>query len=169
MPLAGNESVALDQAIGRPLGSYGYDRRRCLRADPSGERHCSRSTPSGWPSPSSSWPLFEPRRSRTPLLFAGPVDPSGPPAPARREPLLRAMFILLGTLFIAYEGASALPGLREAYGAVDLAFTTSGERPLSSETYRTPSCSRSRSPQRTPGRSSTTSASPTRAARQPRQ
>ncbi len=34
-----------------------------------------------------------------------------------------AMFILLGTVFIAYEGTSALSGLYEAYGAVDLAFT----------------------------------------------
>ncbi len=33
-----------------------------------------------------------------------------------------AMFILLGTVFIAYEGTSALSGLYEAYGAVDLAF-----------------------------------------------
>ena len=32
------------------------------------------------------------------------------------------MFILLGTDFIAYEGTSALSGLYEAYGAVDLAF-----------------------------------------------
>src|SRR5918997_1464192 len=33
-----------------------------------------------------------------------------------------AMFILLGTVFIVYEGTSALSGLYEAYGAVDLAF-----------------------------------------------
>jgi cytochrome c biogenesis protein CcdA len=33
-----------------------------------------------------------------------------------------AMFILLGTLFIAYEGTSALSGLYEANGATDLAF-----------------------------------------------
>ncbi len=33
-----------------------------------------------------------------------------------------AMFILLGTVFIAYEGTSALSGLYEAYGAGDLAF-----------------------------------------------
>jgi cytochrome c biogenesis protein CcdA len=32
------------------------------------------------------------------------------------------MFILLGTVFIAYEGTSALSGLYEAYGAGDLAF-----------------------------------------------
>ena len=37
-----------------------------------------------------------------------------------------AMFILLGTVFIAYEGTSALSGLYEAYGAVDLAFATEG-------------------------------------------
>jgi len=33
-----------------------------------------------------------------------------------------AMFILLGTLFIAYEGTSALSGLYESSGATDLAF-----------------------------------------------
>jgi hypothetical protein len=33
-----------------------------------------------------------------------------------------AMFILLGTLFIAYEGTSALSGLYESNGATDLAF-----------------------------------------------
>ena len=33
-----------------------------------------------------------------------------------------AMFILLGTLFIAYEGTSALAGLYESNGATDLAF-----------------------------------------------
>lgn len=33
-----------------------------------------------------------------------------------------AMFILLGTLFIAYEGTSALSGFYESYGATDLAF-----------------------------------------------
>jgi cytochrome c biogenesis protein CcdA len=33
-----------------------------------------------------------------------------------------AMFVLLGVLFIAYEGTSALSGLYEAYGATDLAF-----------------------------------------------
>jgi cytochrome c biogenesis protein CcdA len=33
-----------------------------------------------------------------------------------------AMFILLGTLFIAYQGASALSGLYESNGATDLAF-----------------------------------------------
>jgi cytochrome c biogenesis protein CcdA len=33
-----------------------------------------------------------------------------------------AMFILLGTLFIAYEGTSAFSGLYEANGATDLAF-----------------------------------------------
>jgi cytochrome c biogenesis protein CcdA len=33
-----------------------------------------------------------------------------------------AMFILLGTLFIAYEGTSALSGFYEANGATDLAF-----------------------------------------------
>jgi hypothetical protein len=33
------------------------------------------------------------------------------------------MFILLGTLFIAYEGTSALSGLYESNGATDLAFT----------------------------------------------
>jgi cytochrome c biogenesis protein CcdA len=33
-----------------------------------------------------------------------------------------AMFILLGTVFIAYEGTSVLSGLYEAYGAGDLAF-----------------------------------------------
>jgi hypothetical protein len=32
------------------------------------------------------------------------------------------MFVLLGVLFIAYEGTSALSGLYEAYGATDLAF-----------------------------------------------
>jgi hypothetical protein len=32
------------------------------------------------------------------------------------------MFILLGTLFIAYEGTSALSGLYESNGATDLAF-----------------------------------------------
>jgi hypothetical protein len=32
------------------------------------------------------------------------------------------MFILLGTLFIAYEGTSALSGLYESYGATDLSF-----------------------------------------------
>jgi hypothetical protein len=51
------------------------------------------------------------------------------------------MFILLETLFIAYEGTSALSGLREAYGAVwTLLSLPSGERALSPETYRTPSC-----------------------------
>ena len=34
-----------------------------------------------------------------------------------------AMFVLLGTLFIAYEGTSALSGLYESNGATDLAFT----------------------------------------------
>jgi cytochrome c biogenesis protein CcdA len=34
------------------------------------------------------------------------------------------MFVLLGVVFIAYEGTSALSGLYEAYGAVDLAYTT---------------------------------------------
>ena len=33
-----------------------------------------------------------------------------------------AMFVLLGTLFIAYEGTSALSGLYESNGATDLAF-----------------------------------------------
>ena len=33
-----------------------------------------------------------------------------------------AMFVLLGTLFIAYEGTSALAGLYESNGATDLAF-----------------------------------------------
>src|SRR5918998_2781766 len=33
------------------------------------------------------------------------------------------MFVLLGVVFIAYEGTSALSGLYEAYGAVDLAYT----------------------------------------------
>jgi hypothetical protein len=33
-----------------------------------------------------------------------------------------AMFILLGTLFIAYEGTSALSGLYDSNGATDLAF-----------------------------------------------
>jgi hypothetical protein len=33
-----------------------------------------------------------------------------------------AMFILLGTLFIAYEGTSALSGFYESYGATDLTF-----------------------------------------------
>ena len=33
-----------------------------------------------------------------------------------------AMFILLGAVFIAYEGTSALSGLYEAYGTVDLAY-----------------------------------------------
>ena len=33
-----------------------------------------------------------------------------------------AMFVLLGTIFIAYEGTSALSGLYEAYGAEDLAY-----------------------------------------------
>jgi hypothetical protein len=32
------------------------------------------------------------------------------------------MFVLLGTLFIAYEGTSALSGLYESNGATDLAF-----------------------------------------------
>src|SRR5215210_5341155 len=32
------------------------------------------------------------------------------------------MFIVLGAVFIAYEGTSALSGLYEAYGAVDIAF-----------------------------------------------
>ena len=32
------------------------------------------------------------------------------------------MFILLGTIFIAYEGTSALSGLYEENGAVDLAY-----------------------------------------------
>jgi hypothetical protein len=32
------------------------------------------------------------------------------------------MFILLGTLFIAYQGTSALSGLYESNGATDLAF-----------------------------------------------
>src|ERR687890_1986797 len=32
------------------------------------------------------------------------------------------MFVLLGAVFIAYEGTSALSGLYEAYGAVDLAY-----------------------------------------------
>jgi cytochrome c biogenesis protein CcdA len=34
-----------------------------------------------------------------------------------------AMFVLLGVLFIAYEGTSALSGLYESNGATDLAFT----------------------------------------------
>lgn len=34
-----------------------------------------------------------------------------------------AMFVLLGVVFIAYEGTSALSGLYEAYGVVDLAYT----------------------------------------------
>jgi hypothetical protein len=33
-----------------------------------------------------------------------------------------AMFVLLGTLFIAYQGTSALSGLYESNGATDLAF-----------------------------------------------
>jgi hypothetical protein len=33
-----------------------------------------------------------------------------------------AMFVLLGTIFIAYEGTSALSGLYEENGAVDLAY-----------------------------------------------
>jgi hypothetical protein len=33
------------------------------------------------------------------------------------------MFVLLGAVFISYEGTSALSGLYEAYGAEDLAFT----------------------------------------------
>jgi hypothetical protein len=33
-----------------------------------------------------------------------------------------AMFVLLGTVFIAYEGTSALSGLYEENGAVDLAY-----------------------------------------------
>jgi hypothetical protein len=33
-----------------------------------------------------------------------------------------AMFVLLGALFIAYEGTSALSGLYESNGATDLAF-----------------------------------------------
>ena len=35
-----------------------------------------------------------------------------------------ALFILLGVVFIAYEGTSALSGLYEAYGAEDLAYAT---------------------------------------------
>jgi hypothetical protein len=34
-----------------------------------------------------------------------------------------AMFVLLGALFIAFEGTSALSGLYESNGATDLAFT----------------------------------------------
>jgi hypothetical protein len=33
------------------------------------------------------------------------------------------MFVLLGTVFIAYEGTSALSGLYEENGAVDLAYS----------------------------------------------
>lgn len=36
------------------------------------------------------------------------------------------MFIVLGAVFIAYEGTSALSGLYDAYGAVDVAFTAEG-------------------------------------------
>jgi len=32
------------------------------------------------------------------------------------------MFIVLGAVFIAYQGTSALSGLYDAYGAVDIAF-----------------------------------------------
>ncbi len=43
-----------------------------------------------------------------------------------------ALFILLGVIFIAYEGTSALSGLYEAYGAEDLAYAA--ERWISSST-----------------------------------
>ncbi len=38
------------------------------------------------------------------------------------NPISGAMFVLLGTIFIAYEGTSALSGLYEENGAVDLAY-----------------------------------------------
>ena len=47
-----------------------------------------------------------------------------------------ALFILLGVIFIAYEGTSALSGLYEAYGAEDLAYAT--ERGISSSTSSLP-------------------------------
>jgi cytochrome c biogenesis protein CcdA len=47
-----------------------------------------------------------------------------------------AMFIVLGTLFIAYEGTSALSGLYESNGATDLAF--SAEQRLNDVARRVP-------------------------------
>ncbi len=46
------------------------------------------------------------------------------------------LFILLGVIFIAYEGTSALSGLYEAYGAEDLAYAA--ERWISSSTSSLP-------------------------------
>ena len=56
-------------------------------------------------------------------MAAGPGDIRRPSEASHHEPHLRSLFILIGTVFIAYEGTSALSGLYQQNGLSHLSYS----------------------------------------------